>query len=421
MLEEPDFRWLLSGQFVAQTADGFAQATFANVLVLEPTSAQTPEQIFYLFALTLLPYSAISPFIGVFVDRWARRSLMTWSNVVRGGLLATLPLWGRALPGDLAYYAAILLLLSFGRVFLTTKGALLPVLLHERHLIGGNSLSSGGGMIAAVLGGAVGLFGSSGLGRSTAFVLAGAMYVLAAVFLRRLSDPYAHPHPSAENPFGAIVRIAAELLAGLKEIWVHVRARLALIGIFLVRTVTMFVFVAVILEVKDAYPGRAEEFGRLSISALALGAFGAGAFVGATTAPFAGRRLEKAGLIVFGSCISGIGVLALGGIDNPIALLLLTFFGGYGAFVTKVAVDAQVQEALPDAYRGRAFALYDILFNLASVVAGAFIVMTQAFARRPTLFFAGFIGLVLAAALGVTMARAGMELIKTSEASEQRA
>ena len=85
---------------------------------------------------------------------------MVTTNLIRGAVLATLPLWGEALPGETGFYAAILLMLSFGRLFLTTKSALLPVLLHEHHLLRGNSISSGGGMIAALLGGAVGLFGS---------------------------------------------------------------------------------------------------------------------------------------------------------------------------------------------------------------------------------------------------------------------
>ncbi len=419
LLRERDFRILLGAQFVAQAADGFAQATFANVLVLEPLTSGTPSRILYLFALTLLPYSAISPFLGVFVDRWARRSVMAWSNNIRGVALATLPVWERLLPGDIGFYASLLLLLSLGRLFLTTKGALLPVLLHEHHLIRGNAISSGGGMIAALVGGAFGLFGSAAFGQRWSFVLAGGFFIGAAAIVRRLSEPFAHPHPPAENIGGAVLRIAAELFEGLQAIWVRIQARLALIGIFLVRTIGMFVFIAAVLVIKDAFPGEAEEFGRLSSASLALGSAGVGAFVGAVTAPFAGRRFDKAGLILLGFFVSGAGIVALGGIENIPALLLLTFFGGYGGFVTKVAVDAQVQEALPDELRGRAFALYDILFNLASVFAGALMVILERYPLRPKLVLAGILALALTAALAAAMSRAGMALVKTPASAQE--
>ena len=100
-------------------------------------------------------------------------------------------------------------------------------------------------------------------------------------------------------------------------------------------------------------------------------------FIGAITAPRAGRRFTKGGLILLGFVVSGLGVVALGGVHHVIALLALTFIGGYGGFVTKVAVDAQIQEALADELRGRAFALYDILYNLATVVAAALVILAE--------------------------------------------
>lgn len=424
LLRERDLRELLGGQFLAQAADGFAQATFANILVLEPLSAETPDKILYLFALTLLPYSLIAPFLGVFVDRWPRRTVMVTTNLIRGVIVATLPLWSRALPGETAFYAAILLMLSLGRLFLTTKSALLPVLLHEHHLLPGNSISSGGGMIAALLGGAAGLFESGAFGQSGAFVISGVIYLGAAYLLAQLSSPFAHVHRHASNVGDAIGDVARELWEGIRAIWVAVRARLALIGIFIVRTIGMFVFIAVVLVIKDVFPERTQEFGRLSISALALGAAGLGAFVGAVTAPLAGRRLAKGGLILLGFVVSGMGVVALGGVHHVIALLALTLIGGYGGFITKVAVDAQIQEALPDELRGRAFALYDILFNLASVVAGAVMVIAyrpETISLRVVVFVTGLFTLAAAAVFGRAMHRAGIELVTSSEASEQPA
>ena len=410
MLRERDFRALIGGQVLGQAADGFAQATLAKVLILDPLSQGTPARIFVVFALSLVPYSLIGPYVGVFVDRWARRALMQWTNGVRMALLLSMPLWTRLVDGDQPLYVAALLLMSLGRVFLATKGAVLPVVLHEHHLLGGNSLSSGAGMVSALLGGSIGIFAADIVGQDPALVIAGLIYGAAAFVLGRISSPLGHPHAPSESVSQAIARVNVELFEGVREIWVRKPARLSLLGIFVLRTISMFVVVAAILVIKQVFPGEVGDLGRVSSSAVALGAAGAGAFAGAALAPLIGRRLANAGLILLGFVISGTAIVTLGGIINIPALLALTFLGGLGGFVSKVAVDAEVQQDLPDELRGRAFTLYDILYNLASVVAAGAMVVGSALALRPRLIVAGFIALVGSVVLARAMRGAGMPL-----------
>ena len=408
LLREGDFRLLLTAQFLAQAADGLAQAALADALVLgEPLSQGTPGQVLRLFAVTLIPYSLIGPFSGVFVDRWPRRALMSWANLLRGGMLVTIPLWARAFGENEALYTASLLLLAFGRLFLTTKGAALPSLLHEHHLLQGNALSGGGGMIAALTGGAIGIAAVGFLSPTNTFALGGLLYLGASAVSTRISDPLAHPHPPSESLREQTARILAELVEGLQAIWAHIEVRLPLIGIFVVRTVGIFVAISAVLVIKTEFPVD-ERFGQLSSSALALGAAGVGAFVGAATAPIVGHRFTNAGLILLGFVVSGAGIVVLGGVVDIRAVLALTFLGGYGGFVSKVATDAQVQQALPDEMRGRAFALYDILYNLASVAAAMVMVAFGGVDLRILLVATGVVTLIAAGALAHLLSRAGL-------------
>lgn len=404
---ERDFRVLLSSQFIAQAADGIAQAAFYAALLLEdPLEQGTPGKILGLFALTLLPYSAIAPFLGVFVDRWSRRSVLVVSNASRALLLITLPLWSRALPGDIELFIGILALLGLGRLFLTTKGAVLPVVVHEHDLLEANSISGGGGMLSALFGGVIGLALVAGISADSVFFAAGLAYGAAAWVARRLSSPLSHAHQHVPRLSQAIRDVAVELGQGVSEIWRRAGVRLPLVSIFLLRTVGMFIAVAAILLIKREFPDRADELGRISISGLALGSAGAGALVAALTAPFLGHRFNKPQLIIVGYGVSGIGITALGGIQHVAAILFLTAIGGYGTFVSKVATDAQVQEVLPDEYRGRAFSFYDILYNLASVAAGAVMVAAGDASLRATLVWTGMITLALAVGFGLLMNRA---------------
>lgn len=406
LLADRDVRLLFMAQFAAQCADGMAQAAFIDTVILEPGAQGTAGRILAVFALTLLPYSVIAPFLGVFVDRWDRRGLLVWTNLIRGVVLIGVLGATRLASGDAALYVGVLLLLGFGRLFLTTKAAVLPVLLHEHHLLQGNAFSGAGGMIAALLGGALGL-GAVGLTSAEGVIaIAGGVYVCAAVPARLISHPLSAGSGPSSGALEAVARVTRDLVDGVRAIWRRVPARLALTGIFILRSAVMLTAIAAILVIKKEFPAAGDRFGRLSAGALALGTSSLGAFVGALTAAPMGRRLGHAGLILLGFVVSGIGIVALGGVVDIRAVLALTAIGGFGAYSAKIATDAQIQTALPDRFRGRAFALYDILYNCASVAAAATMLAFQQLSFRALLVPAGFVTLGLAAALGAAMRRA---------------
>jgi MFS family permease len=404
-----DFALLLASQGSSQLADGMAQATLASVLVLEPLGQDTPGRVLAVSALTLLPYSLLSPFLGVFIDRWPRRNLLVAASAARALVLFSAPLWIDATEGDELIYAVALALLGISRLFLTTKGAALPVLLAERDLVRGNAISGGGGMISALVGGVAGLGLSAGVGNQAALVAAGFVYAASMLPAGAISSAMAHPHARLPSPAAQMAQVAAELAAGLSAVWHRNRVRLALAGIFVLRTVVIFVAIVAILAIKQRFPEGPDRVGRLSTSAIALGAAGTGAFLAALTAPWAARRLTNGGLVLLGFGVAASGLIALGAIGNLTAILVLSFVTGYGAFVAKVAVDAQVQEGLPDDYRGRAFALYDIIYNLASVLAAALILaVAESGSFRVPLLVAGGATVALAGWLAAAMRRAGM-------------
>jgi MFS family permease len=406
LLAERDFRVLLGAQGLAQAADGLAQAALTVRLVLEPLQSGTPGRILALFALTLLPYSVISPFMGVFVDRWPRRGLLVWTNILRVVLLCVLPFVSKVVDGDAELMIGLLMVLALGRLFLTTKGAVLPAVLHEHYLLRANAVSAGGGMVAALTGGVIGVGLAGWAPDIVPFLAAAGLYAGAAWLSSILSEPFDHAQDHARGLIAATKKLFGELLEGIRAIWDQAGARLPLIGIFIVRTIGMFVAIAAIIVIKDVYPQATDDAGKLSSSALALGAAGVGAFSAAIAASWLGGRLDRPRLILAGFIVSGAGIVALGGIIDIYAVLGLTFVGGFGTFLTKVAVDAQVQDVLPDQLRGRAFALYDILYNLASVAAGAVMVATQDVSFRPLLISAGLATFVVTALLASAMHRA---------------
>jgi MFS family permease len=405
ILSDADTRRLLIAQFLGQAADGFAQAVFAFVIVLEPLAEGAPTKILQLFALTLIPYSCISPFLGVLVDRWSRRAVMIWTNVARAVILISLPGWAHLFPGDFGLYASLLALLALGRLFLTAKGASLPLVLHERHLLQGNAISGGGGMVSALVGGMLGVAAVRLFTSNELFAVAGGFYALTLLFTTRLSWPLITRAERLRGHGDAFARVVRGLGEGVRAVWTRPRARLPLAGIFVVRAIGMVVAIVAVIVIGDVL---SDKIDRADASALALGSAGVGAFVAALTAPFVGRRFEKPQMILMGFAVSGLGIIAFGGIFSVVAVMALTFVGGYGTFLAKVSVDAQVQEALPDEFRGRAFAFYDILYNMASVTAGVVMVGLGDDPTRLEIGALGVLALGVAALLAAAMRRAGM-------------
>ncbi|CAN5668827.1 MFS transporter [soil metagenome] len=410
-----DFRLLVPAQWLAQGADGAAQAGFAAALILDPLGGSSAGRILMLFAVTLLPYSLVSPFLGVFVDRLDRRALMVATSLARVGLLVSLPLWERALPGDTALFVALLVLLGLGRLFLTTKSALLPGFVAERELVSANSISGGGGIVSSLAGGIVGVGLAGLIGSLGAVVCAGLLQVPAALVTRRIH--VASPPATAREPvLAAIGRVARELVDGLRVIHSAHRARLALVAILVLRTVVMVVIIAGVLFIKQHYPGADERSGRLSVSALVLAAAGLGAFLAALAAPRLREHADEERLVLLGYAITGASTAVFGGSIGVATLVGLVLIGGFGGFLTKVAVDSLVQGSLPDRYRGRAFALYDILYNLGSVLAGAVVVATAGLAVNRLLIATGAVTLGAGVALAAAMRRAGNLTAKERDA-----
>jgi hypothetical protein len=87
--------------------------------------------------------------------------------------------------------------------------------------------------------------------------------------------------------------------------------------------------------------------------------------------PWAVGRLGQFGWMV--ACAAAAAVLepALGLPFEPEPILVAAFILGLITQGAKIATDTVVQTSVDDAYRGRIFSLYDVLFNVAFVGAAA--------------------------------------------------
>ncbi len=386
-LLQGSFRRLLVGQFLGQAGDGLAQIAFAQLVVFEAGKGATASHIALLLAVTLLPFCVAGPVAGVVIDRRGRRRVLIVTSIVRAtiALLAISTVVYRSHAGALL---GVLLLLSTSRFVLAAKGAALPRTVEPDALVVANSLSGLAGMAAAFLG-AVG--GSTFVGHSVVagFVAAAVLYSLAAWAFARVhglgGQPAVNPGGPGLPPRAGLtdIRTALRVIADTRDL------RGPLVAVAVHRMLLGAGFVLVVLSADSMFHLRIAGYG------LALGVAGVAALGGTLAAPALARRRPPRTWLPL--CFLPPAVAcAIAGFSPVMTLLIASLAVTAFSFqVLKVMVDALVGRASPDALRGRIFAAYDVLYNLAFVASGLLMIPLWHAGRTRELLWLLAIGFLL--------------------------
>lgn len=376
----PGFRHLLLVRWPSQAADGMFQVAAASLLLfaLNPFEQTSAWAIAQVIAITTLPFTVVGPLAGVLIDRWLRQRVLVWTNVLRIlVVLLGLPLASRfALGlswGQTAFYAAVLVVLSLNRFFLATLGAVLPRVVPGEALVPGNAIASTGGSVMTLLGvGAGGVLaqaiGEDAGGPEVAVLASLALYALAVVAAARL--PVRALGPEHDQPLPPLRRHAGQAFADVVDgIRLTVAARRAwapIAGFSLLRLLTTAASIAALLVFRNLYGGGPGDI------ALIFVWFGGGVFVGAVGVSLLDRTttVRPETWIRLALALTGLAAIAFApGLHRP-NLLAMNAVMGVGFGFAKVTTDTLVQSALPDRYRGRLFASYDVIVNLMVALGG---------------------------------------------------
>jgi MFS family permease len=176
----------------------------------------------------------------------------------------------------------------------------------------------------------------------------------------------------------AVRHVAVGLADGARHIWHRTPARNALAATTALRFCYAVAALAAILLYRNHFNDPA---GDTDEAMAELGVvFGAGAlgyFVAAVLTPPVTARIGKPALIVWSLATAGVLGFALGVPYTPPLVIAGSFVLGVTTQSVKICVDTIVQESITDAYRGRVFAVYDTVFNLAFIAAAGLGALTM--------------------------------------------
>jgi MFS family permease len=376
VLREPHFGRLYATRLTAQAADGVFQVALASFVLFSPEKQATAGRTAAAFATLLLPYSVVGPFAGVFIDRWKRRTILVRANAVRAALamvVALLMAYGVESP---AFYVATLAVLSVNRFFLSSLSASLPHVVRPGHLVVANAVSTTSGTVMAVVGGGLGYgvrkaVGDGDRASAAVVVAAAATYLVSALIAHRMDRDLLGPDDDDErgSTTEAMRAVLGGITAGARHVWRRRTPAYALAAISAHRFFYGLSTVATLLLYRNYFSRHG--FFRAGLGGLGqvLAASAAGVLVAALLTPAATRRIGKDAWIVALLAAACVVELAFGFPYTQPLFLVAAFLLGLVAQGTKICVDTIVQESVADAYRGRVFAFYDILFNVTFVSA----------------------------------------------------
>jgi len=366
-------RW--SGQLI----DGLFQSALASFVLFSPERQASAVNAAVAFAVVLLPYSIVGPFVGTILDRFSRQRAIFFANLVRAMTLCVIALL--IFNGRTGVEITIFVLISFGvnRLILAGLSAGIPLMTDSKSLISANALAVTGGSVWVVLGGGVGLGIRQLLNGTESANHADALLVLIAAVgyfftaflsaLLRRDEIGPLAHEIAEGGFAQGIQEMRDGFNFLKE---HADAARGIAATAIHRGgLTALTLTALLLERNTFHDPADSEAGLAGLS-FALSIAAAGFVVGAAIAPYGVRKVGRHRWIRLSITGASVSVLLLVIARTPTLLIATAFFTALCGQSLKVTNDALVQSKIADLFRGRVFAVYDVLVN-GAIVTGALI------------------------------------------------
>lgn len=379
LLTDRKFSRLLRVRWTGQMTDGIFQSALASFVLFSPERQANALNAALAFAVVLLPYSIIGPFVGTILDRISRQRAIAYSNLVRAATLCLVALL--IFQGRTGVELTVFILIAFGvnRLILAGLSAGIPLMIESKSLISANALAVTGGSVWVVLGGGIGL----GLRRlingvATAdhadgyIILAGAAgYLLAAFFTSTLKKreigPLDHEIKSASFSQGLI-----EMREGVKFLRQHIDAARGIAAVAVHRGgITALTLIALLLE-RNTFNDPADSEAGLAGLSFTLSLAACGFVAGAVIAPYGVRRIGRHRWMRLSLVASTSGPLFIVFVRTPTTLALTAIITALFGQSLKVTNDALVQSKIDDIYRGRVFSVYDVVVN-GAIVSGAVI------------------------------------------------
>jgi MFS family permease len=377
LLRDPKLSRLLRIRWSGQITDGIFQSALASFILFSPERQASAISAAVAFAVVLLPYSIVGPFVGTLLDRFSRQRAIFFSNITRS--ITLLIIASLIFSGRTGLEITIFVLVAFGvnRLILAGLSAGIPLMTPPKELISANALAVTGGSVWVVLGGGIGLgirqllsFSETADYADAVLILVASLgYLIAALLTSLIGKNEIGPRPH-EIVKGSFTQGLIEMREGFQFLKDHADAARGIAATAIHRGgLTALTLTALLLE-RNTFNDPADSEAGLAGLSLTLSIAATGFVIGAIAAPYGVRKVGRHRWIRLSIFAASFGSLLLVIDRTPVLLAATAFFTAMCGQSLKVTNDALVQSKIDDYFRGRVFSVYDVVVN-AAIVSGA--------------------------------------------------
>ena len=359
-----NFRLLWFGQIVSLFGHWF------NLIASAALVAKLTESglaVGALFVVRMLAPFLASPFAGVVADRFNRKWILFWSDLVRAvTVLGFLTVRDPSMVWLL--YTLTAVQTGISGFYFTARTAILPDVVEERAVGTANAITSATWSVMLAVGAATGGLVAGTMGIWTAYLVDSATFFVSAacVVQVRLASTSTHRHHDQ-----SLRRVLAEHSVGFRV----VLGNLGLLLIVLQKSMLMLFFGAAFQVILVAIAKSVFTIG--SEGSLSVGVMFAAMGLGTGIGPLAARaitgdqpnRMHLAILLSY--LLAAVGLIVVSGLASLSAVLVGSFLVGLGNGQLWVFSTQLILQQAPAVVRGRVLAAEFGFFSLASAISAA--------------------------------------------------
>ncbi len=324
-----------------------------------------------LLAFTIIPVFIIQPFAGVFVDRWDRRTTLFVCDIARGLLVLMIPFLFMRQSSMVPIYVVVFFVFCFSRFYLPAKMSVLPDIVEEDHLFKANSLISTTGMIAFVVGCALGGFLIDQFGSRNGFIIDAGTFFLSGLIIFSVALPLRINKEKILEIGKEVIdptrqSVWKEMKEGFIYSFQHKEIRLIINMLFVVLAAAGAIYVVIIIFIQQAFNSVTKDLGVLAVC------LGTGLFVGALIYGKLGKKVSWRKTIF--TCLIGGGLMLMAFAllvvyyPNMPMVMGLTFLWGVVIGPVFIAANAVVHLVGDEKMRGKVFSAFEIVIHFAFLI-----------------------------------------------------
>ena len=323
-----------------------------GVMVLAVTGSAMQTGLVFLAAT--LPNLILGPIAGIFVDRWDQKHVLIVSDLLRAGLVLTLPfvadinIW--------LVYPVVFIVTTVSLFFRPAKAAIVPRIVRRDDLMPANGAIWTGETMADIAGYPLaGVFVALlGTNLALAFWVDAMTYVISAVLLAGLIIP-----PAVREVGPRVSGAIAGFVEELREGWHFLRGDATLFQNTMVSVVAQLT-VGATLALMVVYAQRSLDGDVIPYPesyAIIEAAIGLGNLIGGFVIGAIGARFQKGWLVITGFAVMGVATIVLGLTSNELMAIGAAVVIGIFNLVYVIPSQTLFAERTPEGMMGRVVAI----------------------------------------------------------------